>query len=89
MGMFSFKRSAFVATALLVILVSGFGWSARTSATRAQDDMDMVTCDSTLVTLLYLAEHDYSFHSMLDVSKLDKGQYRSSRDDGVMEGDRR
>jgi hypothetical protein len=27
------------------------------------------------VILLYVAEHDYGFHSMLDVSQLDKGQY--------------
>jgi hypothetical protein len=43
----------------------------------AQDDsMDgMITCDSTLITLLLVAETDYGFHSMMDVSQFDKGQY--------------
>ena len=35
----------------------------------------MITCDSTLVTLLYVAESDYGFHSMMDTSQFDKGQY--------------
>ncbi|MBI5957930.1 MAG: hypothetical protein HY866_04295 [Chloroflexi bacterium] len=73
--MFSFKRSVLFVTASVLALVIGFGFSARTSTTRAQDDMELVTCDSTLVTLLYIAEYDYGFHSMYDVSTLDKGQY--------------
>ncbi|MBX3083811.1 MAG: hypothetical protein KF716_19410 [Anaerolineae bacterium] len=40
----------------------------------AQGDQPIV-CDSTLITLLYVAEHDYGFHSMMDVSKFDKGQF--------------
>jgi hypothetical protein len=73
--MFSLKRSALFVTVLLVALVGGLGLSARTSTIQAQDDMGSVTCDSTLVTLLYIAEHDYGFHSMADVSRLEKGQY--------------
>jgi hypothetical protein len=41
----------------------------------AQDSMTHV-CDSTLITLLYIAEHDYGFHSMsMDLATFDKGQY--------------
>jgi hypothetical protein len=73
--MLALKRSALFVIVLLVTLVGGLGLSARTITTQAQDDMDLVTCDSTLVTLLYIAEHDYGFHSMFDVSNLEKGQY--------------
>jgi hypothetical protein len=44
---------------------------------RAQDDMMLHVCDSTLITLLYIAEHDYGFQSMeMDLSTFDKGQYQ-------------
>ena len=35
-----------------------------------------IVCDSTLITLDYLAEHDYGFHSSMDVSKFEKGQFK-------------
>jgi hypothetical protein len=73
--MFSPKRSVLLAAVLLFGLVSASLFSTHTPATRAQGDMGQVTCDSTLVTLLYIAEHDYGFHSMYDISRLDKGQY--------------
>jgi hypothetical protein len=76
--MFSFKRSALLSAALVLGLVSGLVFFAHTSPTQAQGNQaqgSMVTCDSTLVTLLYIAEHDYGFHSMYDVSQVDKGQY--------------
>jgi hypothetical protein len=60
---------------LVVALAAGFVLSAPAPATRAQDTMDKVTCDSSLVILLYVAEYHYGFHSMYDVSTLDKGQY--------------
>jgi hypothetical protein len=41
---------------------------------QAQDDM-LHVCDSTLITLLYIAEHDYGFHSMMDTASFDKGQF--------------
>jgi hypothetical protein len=48
----------------------------RASVARAQDDMMLHVCDSTLITLLYIAEHDYGFQSMeMDLSTFDKGQY--------------
>jgi hypothetical protein len=33
------------------------------------------TCDSTLIALLYVAEYDYGFHSMMDTATFEKGQY--------------
>lgn len=51
---------------------------------RAQDAMAKVTCDSSLVVLLLVAEHDYDYlsHLMMDETmmdhpalKIDKGQY--------------
>ncbi len=42
----------------------------------AQDDMgEMVVCDSTLVTLLFIAEYEYGYEPMVDVSTLEKGQF--------------
>jgi len=44
---------------------------------KAQDEMMMThVCDSTLITLLYIAEYDYDFRSMeLDAASFEKGQY--------------
>ncbi len=36
----------------------------------------MVVCDSTLITLLYVAEANYGFKSMMDVATIDKGQFK-------------
>lgn len=69
--MFSLKR--LVLFSIVGLFVSGLVFAAHVPTTNAQGEV--VTCDSTLVTLLYIAEHDYGFHSMLDVSSLDKGQY--------------
>jgi hypothetical protein len=55
--------------ALLTVLVLSL-----TLPAAAQDEM-MITCDSTLITLLFVAEYSYGFHSMMDVSTIDKGQY--------------
>lgn len=56
------------AIALLTVALSG---------AQAQDDMmgETIVCDSTLITLLYIAENDYGFHSMMDVSQFEKGQF--------------
>lgn len=35
----------------------------------------MIVCDSTLITLLYIAEHDFGYEPMMDVSHFEKGQY--------------
>ncbi len=38
-------------------------------------DSGMIVCDSTLITLLYIAEHDFGYVPMTDVSTFEKGQY--------------
>lgn len=43
--------------------------------TRVQAQSGNVVCDSTLITLLYAAEHDYGFHSAMDLTKFEKGQF--------------
>ena len=45
------------------------------ASTRVQAQAGNVVCDSTLITLLYAAEHDYGFHSATDLSKVEKGQF--------------
>jgi len=87
--MLALKRSVLLSAVALFGLIAGLVFSAHTPTTLAQDDMGTITCDSTLVTLLYIAEHDYGFHSMLDVSTLDKGQYAPLFDEmmAMMEGD--
>jgi len=62
--------------ALALIAITAFGFSASTNTpAQAQEDMMTHTCDSTLILLLYIAESDYGFHSMMDVSTFEKGQY--------------
>jgi hypothetical protein len=72
-------------------LAAAFGLSGFLAArpTRAQESMTHI-CDSTLITLLYIAEHDYGFHSMeMDLSTFEKGQYAPLFDAmmEMMEGD--
>jgi hypothetical protein len=73
------KRAAFLSLAVVIALGGGLFTSAA-HPTQAQDNsgdnMGMISCDSTLVTLLFIAENDYGFHSMYDVSTLDKGEYQ-------------
>jgi hypothetical protein len=74
-----FKRAAFLSLVAVIALGGGLFASAA-HPTQAQDSsgdsMAMITCDSTLVTLLFIAENDYGFHSMLDVASLEKGEYQ-------------
>lgn len=62
-------RVGVVCTVLLLVLVPAF------AQVQAQDTMMTHTCDSTLITLLVIAESDYGFHSMMDVASFDKGQF--------------
>ncbi len=64
------QRFTLVSVVIGAILVLSLGLPA----VSAQDDM-MITCDSTVITLLYIAEHDYGYHPMTDVSNIDKGQF--------------
>jgi hypothetical protein len=62
------------AVALVALVLVG---AAQFRPARAQDEMMLHVCDSTLITLLYIAEHDYGFQSMeMDLSTFDKGQYQ-------------
>ena len=63
---------AFLIPVLVVATVFGFSLRA-TSVTRAQGEM--ITCDLTLISLLYISEHVYGHFPMTDVSNIDKGQY--------------
>jgi hypothetical protein len=85
------KRITLVAFVFVAILGLGFALTAQQTA--AQDEMMTHICDSTLITLLYIAEYDYGFESMMDLSTFDKGQYTplfdammmEDEDDGMME----
>jgi hypothetical protein len=72
---FNFKRSTFFSAVLVLGLLGSFGLAGQPATVTRAQDMNQVTCDSTLVSLLYIAEYNYGFHSMLDVATLDKGQY--------------
>jgi hypothetical protein len=65
-------RTRFFAVALVVVMAAAL---VAGGVAQAQDEMMAHTCDSTLILLLYIAEHDYGFHSMMDVSTFEKGQY--------------
>ena len=41
----------------------------------AQDEMMSHTCDSTTIMLLFVAEYEYGYEAMMDVSTFEKGQY--------------
>jgi hypothetical protein len=59
-------------TSILFILLLVVPFAVPASA---QDDMGMIVCDSTLITLLYVAQHDFGYSPMMDVSTFEKGQY--------------
>lgn len=65
-------RTRFFAVALVVATAAALVVGG---VAQAQDEMMTHTCDSTLILLLYIAEHDYGFHSMMDVLTFEKGQY--------------
>jgi hypothetical protein len=57
---------------LLVLLVTSI------VPTFAQADMmddEKIICDSTTILLLYIVKYDYGYHSTMDVSVFEKGQY--------------
>jgi hypothetical protein len=64
----NFTRVILTVALVVVLALSAVGF------TSAQDMMTH-TCDSTLISLLLIAEYEYGFHSMMDVATFDKGQY--------------
>jgi hypothetical protein len=70
------RISRLFALSFVVLFATALGFATtRQAPVQAQDDMMTYTCDSTLILLLYIAEHDYGFTSMMDVSTFEKGQY--------------
>lgn len=68
------KRFALGAVLAVFAFVAVFGFGIQqTQIASAQDEM--ITCDLTLITLLYISEHAYGHFPMTDVSNIDKGQY--------------
>lgn len=69
----------FSALALIVVFVVstfvGFGFNAAPALAQDQDEEGPIVCDWTLITLLYIAEHEYGYFPMTDVSNFDFGQY--------------
>ena len=63
-----FTRVLLTLALVAVLALSAVGF------TSAQDMMTH-TCDSTLISLLLIAEYEYGFHSMMDVATFEKGQY--------------
>ena len=57
-----------ISVALLLTFVIGLSIPVS-----AQDDA-MIVCDSTLMTLVLVAEYQFGFQSMYDLSTFDKGQ---------------
>lgn len=64
-------RVTLLSVVLLVVFVTGLAFSV----VQAQDESMTHVCDSTLISLLYIAEHDYGYEPMMDVSTFEKGQY--------------
>lgn len=58
---------------LVVAAIGAFGFSSQRNVVEAQDDL--IVCDWTLITLLYISEHEYGHFPMTDVSNFDFGQY--------------
>lgn len=73
-----FARKNFAIVMLVIVLSSVF---AVLPIAQAQDMSEPVVCDSTLVTLLLVAEHDYDYlsHMMMDdghMPNVELGQYK-------------
>ncbi|MDZ4771024.1 MAG: hypothetical protein SGJ24_18020 [Chloroflexota bacterium] len=66
------KLVALSVAVLALVAVTVFAMP-RAQVASAQDEM--IQCDLTLITLLYVSEHVYGHFPMTDVSNIDKGQY--------------
>lgn len=63
-------RQRTISLAILIVFVL----SMAVPLVRAQDEMTHV-CDSTTIMLLFVAEYEYGYEPMMDVSTFEKGQY--------------
>jgi len=66
------KRLMFALSLVAVVAVASFAAAPRQAAADG-----MTVCDSTLLTLVYIAEHDYGFKPMADLATFEKGQFKS------------
>lgn len=81
------KRILLSAAALTLILTFAFAATSRQIQAQEDEEMMLHVCDSTLITLLFIAEYDYGFESMLDISTFDKGQFQPLFDTMMMMDD--
>jgi hypothetical protein len=63
-----------------VTLVAVFVVSFAAMGVSAQDTPTMLACDSTLTTLLFLAERDYGYTAPMDMTGYDYGQFSGFRE---------
>jgi len=77
-------RNRVMAVAAAALLIATL---ALVPASSAQDEMMTHTCDSTTILLLYIAEYQYGYQPMIDVSTFDKGQYGPLFDAMMAESD--
>ena len=69
-------KRIFLSLSAALVTVTAFAFAFLAQPAVAQDDMmDAHVCDSTTILLLYIAEHDYGYVPMMDVSTFEKGQY--------------
>jgi hypothetical protein len=69
------KALKFLSLTLLVVMAVGLVLTSAPSPTKAQDN-GPITCDSSLVLMLLIAQQDYGFHSQtLDLARFERGQY--------------
>ena len=67
-------RSLIAVSVAALTLIAVFVFAMpRAQVASAQDEM--VQCDLTVISLLYISEHVYGHFPMTDVSNIDKGQY--------------
>jgi hypothetical protein len=69
--------SRFAVLLMLAVFVAVFStFTVFQPRVQAQDDMmGTHVCDSTLILLLFIAQHDYGFEYMMDASNFEKGQF--------------
>jgi hypothetical protein len=62
-------------SSILFVVLFVFALALPAAAQENPMSEGMIVCDSTLITLLYVAEHDFGYEPMMDVSTFEKGQY--------------
>jgi len=70
-----FVMRLFQQKSISIALVVLFVLSMAVPMVHAQDEMMSHTCDSTTIMLLFVAEYEYGYEAMMDVSTFEKGQY--------------